>query len=58
VPESFWKFLEFAGMKTGNVLELPEPHQMLFADENHYTGIVLEHDENYFSGYWKCSKTT
>jgi hypothetical protein len=28
-------FLEFSGMKTGNVPELPEPLQMLFADENH-----------------------
>jgi hypothetical protein len=27
--------LEFSEMKTGNVLELPEPLQMLFADENH-----------------------
>ena len=28
-------FLEFSGKITGNVLELPEPLQMLFADENH-----------------------
>ena len=28
-------FLEFSEMKTGNVPELPEPLQMLFADENH-----------------------
>jgi hypothetical protein len=28
-------FLEFSGMKTGNVSELPEPLQMLFADDNH-----------------------
>ena len=26
-------FLEFSGMKTGNVPELPKPLQMLFADE-------------------------
>ena len=28
-------FLEFSEIKTGNVPELPEPLQMLFADENH-----------------------
>ena len=28
-------FLEFLEIKTGNVPELPEPVQMLFADENH-----------------------
>ena len=28
-------FLEFSEIKTGNVLELPEPLQMRFADENH-----------------------
>ena len=28
-------FLEFFGIITGNVLELPEPLQMRFADENH-----------------------
>ena len=28
-------FLEFSGMKTGNVPELPKPLQMLFTDENH-----------------------
>ena len=25
----------FSEIKSGNVLELPEPHQMRFADENH-----------------------
>jgi hypothetical protein len=29
---NFWEFSE---IKTGNVPELPEPLQMLFADENH-----------------------
>ena len=28
-------FLEFSGIKTGNVPGLPEQLQMLFADENH-----------------------
>ena len=28
-------FLEFSGIKAGYAPELPEPLQMLFADENH-----------------------
>ena len=51
-------FLEFFEIKTGNVPELPEPLQMRFADENHYNGIVPERVENYYGGYWKCSKPT
>ena len=35
VPESFWKLFGIFRNKTGNVPELQEPVQMLFADENH-----------------------
>jgi hypothetical protein len=52
--ENFW---DFSGIKTGNVPELSEPLWLLFAEEKHCSGIVLECVQSCFSGYWNYSKT-
>ena len=54
----FGNFWEFSGIKTGNVPELPEPLWLLFAEEKHCSGIVLECVQNCFSGYWNYSRHT
>ena len=51
-------FLEFSEIKTGNVRSCRSHFRCVSQMKITKTGIFSEHVENYYGGYWKCSKPT